>query len=84
MLTPREVAQSRYDEARSVAAAFTSQVGRRREAWRRAAPADAVKMRRALKHAVEQEAAAQAREAEAWKALHSLPAEIVEPHTTNV
>lgn len=71
-MTPREAAQASYDAAKSVTAIFAGQVVRRREAWRRAAPADSVKARNALARAVKQEAAAKITEQAAYRKLHSI------------
>lgn len=70
--TPRQLAKASYDEATRVLDAYASQVNKRRERWRTAAPADLLKRRKDLSEAVKQHARAKAIQEAAWKAWHAL------------
>jgi len=62
-----------YDEAARVEDAYSAQVVKRREKWRKAVPGpEAGRARRNLAEAVNQHTAATARKLEAWRAWHAL------------
>jgi hypothetical protein len=73
VLTARDVAKARWQEAERVKDAYDSMVIRRRHKWRASVPGkEADRARRDLQDAIVQQSAAGKTERDAWKTWHAL------------
>lgn len=73
VLTARDLAKARWQEAERVKDAYDSQVIRRRHKWRASVPGkEAGRARRDLQDAIVQQSAAGKIERAAWKTWHAL------------